>query len=83
LEWEQPVKETLLKIWHAWKKFGQFLNDWVARVILSIFYFTIFMPFGIGVRLLLDPLTLKPDHTAKWQERVTTDLDLKDGKKLH
>jgi hypothetical protein len=80
---EQLVKDTLVTIWHVWRRFGQFLNDWVARVILSIFYFTIFMPFGLGVRLLLDPLTLKPGHSANWQKRVTTDLALDDGKKLH
>ena len=32
--------------WHNWKAFGQFLGDWLARVVLTIFYFTILIPFG-------------------------------------
>lgn len=29
-----------------------------ARVVLSLFYFTLFVPFGVGVRLFDDPLVL-------------------------
>ena len=48
--------ETLKKIWLAWKRFGQFLGDILARVVLTLFYFTLFLPFGIGVTVFSDPL---------------------------
>lgn len=51
--------ERLRQLWHAWKRVGQFIGDMLARVVLTLFYFTILVPFGIGVRLLADPLSLK------------------------
>jgi len=34
---------------------GNFMN----RLILSLFYFVIVLPFGLGVRLFSDPLRIK------------------------
>ncbi|VAW31313.1 hypothetical protein MNBD_CHLOROFLEXI01-4593, partial [hydrothermal vent metagenome] len=43
------MKETLSKLWEGWKKFGEFMAKWMARIILTLFYFTIFLPFGFVV----------------------------------
>ena len=64
--------------WHGWKEFGQFLGDWLARVVLTIFYFTVLIPFGIGVRLLSDPLHIKTKATPFWRPRTTGDQELKE-----
>lgn len=39
------------KLWSLWKRFGQAMGDFIARLVLTLFYFTIFAPFGLGVRL--------------------------------
>jgi hypothetical protein len=73
------MMEFLKKIWAAWKKVGQFIGDMIARVVLTIFYFTIFVPVGIGVRLASDPLRMKePGEGSFWQPRKTTDLTIHD-----
>lgn len=64
--------------WHGWKAFGQFLADWVARVALTIFYFTILIPFGLGVSLFADPLNIKKKDSPLWQARTTGDRNLKE-----
>ena len=70
----------LRRFWEGWKRFGQAIGDFLARVILSIFYFTIFLPFGLGTRLFSDPLDMKASgETPKWLERKTKDLTLKDA----
>ena len=51
--------ETLKKIWGIWNRFGKLMGDIVGRVVLTLLYFTIVLPFGIGVRLLSDPLKIK------------------------
>ena len=69
-------------IWSAWKKFGQAIGDFVARVVLTVFYFTVFVPFGIGVRLFGDPLRLKPPvDGAVWQSRDEVDTSLDAGRR--
>lgn len=74
--------ESLRKFWHAWKRFGQFMGDLIGRLVLTVFYFTLFMPFGVGVRLLGDPLALRRRDGSKWLERTTQDLTLKDLRRL-
>lgn len=74
--------EALRKVWQAWKRFGQFMGDLIGRLVLTVFYFTVFMPFGLGVRLLGDPLAIRPLSRAKWLERTTHDVTLEDSRRL-
>lgn len=74
--------EFLRKFWAAWKKFGHFMGDLIGRLVLTIFYFTILLPFGLGTRLLADRLDIKQKINAHWRNRQTTDLTLKDGRRL-
>jgi hypothetical protein len=74
--------EILRRIWHAWKRIGQFIGDAIARVVLTLFYFTLFMPFALGVRLFGDPLAIRQAGPTKWLERKTLDLTLDDSRRL-
>lgn len=65
-------------VWHHWKEFGQFLGNWLGRVVLTIFYFTILVPFGIGVRLFSDPLHIKTKPEEQWRPRTTGDQKFED-----
>ena len=75
--------EALRKVWQVWKRFGQFMGDLIGRLVLTVFYFTLFMPFGLGVRLLGDPLAIRPLSRAKWLERKTHDVTLEDSRRLY
>ena len=74
--------ETLRKVWQAWKRIGQFSGDAVVRVVLTVFYFTLFVPFGLGVRFFRDPLAIRPLGPAKWLERKTEDVTIEDSRRL-
>jgi len=72
----------LRRIWRAWKRLGQAINDFVARVVLTVFYFTIFAPFALGARLFSDPLDVKSRaHASGWVERETHDRALEDARR--
>ena len=49
----------LRRIWNTWKKWARKIGNVQARVILFVFYFTLYMPFSLGVRAFSDPLRLK------------------------
>jgi hypothetical protein len=74
--------EALRKLWQAWKRIGQFIGDMFGRLVLTVFYFTLFMPFGLGVRFFGDPLAIRPSSRTKWVERKTNDLTLEDSRRL-
>jgi hypothetical protein len=72
--------DLLRKFWQAWKRLGQFLGDAVARVVLTVFYFTLFVPFGLGVTLLSDPLRMRrPSRQGLWLSRQTGDRSIEDA----
>ncbi len=72
--------ETLKKIWQAWKRFGQFLGDILARIVLTLFYFTLFLPFGIGVTVFSDPLHTRTKN-ASWTPREGPPPTLDDARR--
>jgi hypothetical protein len=75
--------ETLRKGWQTWKRIGQTIGDAFGRLVLTVFYFTLFMPFALGVRFLGDPLAIRSRGRSKWLERTTKDLNLDDTRRLY
>lgn len=57
------------KIWERWKAFGRFIGNILARVVLTIFYATVFVPFGLAARLFSDQLEIKARPKGFWRER--------------
>jgi hypothetical protein len=71
----------LKRFWEGWKRFGHWMGDMVARVVLTIFYFTIFLPFGLAVRLFSDPLAIKEAPADFWLARSTHDKTIADTRR--
>ena len=74
--------EILRKVWQTWKRVGQFIGDQLGRVVLTVFYFTLFMPFALGVKIWADPLDIRPHGSAKWLERKPVDQTLNESRRL-
>ncbi len=73
--------DILRKFWAGWKRFGHFMGDLFGRLVLTIFYFTIFLPFGLIMRLWGDRLDIKSNVKPIWQERNTKDLTPDDARR--
>jgi hypothetical protein len=58
----------LAQIWKKWRAFGRVIGDFVGRLVMTVFYFTIAAPFGLAVRLFSDPLMLRPGE-PRWEPR--------------
>jgi hypothetical protein len=61
----------------AWKRFSlltAILGEFQGRFIITAFYFTIFVPFGLGSRIFSDPLHRK--DAPHWRERQPVPADL-------
>jgi hypothetical protein len=76
------ARATLPMIWERWKHTGRAIGDFQARVVLTFFYFVIVLPFGLGVRLLSDPLRLRrPAANSTWIARTTHDTDMEQARR--
>ena len=63
----------LRRAWAGWKRFGKRVGDLQARILLTVFYFVILAPFGLGVRAA-DPLGLRQSGQG-WRTRPTPPAD--------
>jgi len=54
------------RAWRRWLKIATLIADFQARLTLSLFYFVIVLPFGLLVRLFLDPLGIKGRRSTTW-----------------
>lgn len=57
------------RLWEGWKRIARKIGDFNARVILTIFYFILLMPFALLIKLLTDPLEIKKKAHKGWHVR--------------
>ena len=65
----------LSRVWQIWKGVAHAVGTFQARVLLTIFYLLLVLPFGILTRLFSDTLRTKrrPSH---WLEHPCETYDL-------
>ena len=75
----------LRRLWSNWLVLARKIGQFQSRIILTLFYFVIVTPFGVGVRLLADPLHVRrrslEGAQSAWVARETRDVDLAAGQK--
>jgi hypothetical protein len=72
-----PNVRGLKGFWERWKAFGVRLGNYQSRLLLAFFYFPVVIPFGIVVRLFLDPLQRKVHQVgSRWMPRSKSNHDL-------
>lgn len=64
------ARSLLRWAWDGWKAFGAAMGNYQGRMLFTFFYFVVVAPFGLGLRLFSDPLTLRPGRrTSSWVQR--------------
>lgn len=68
--------------WGRWKELSQKAADFQARILLTVFYFTLMVPFGVVFGMVKDPLRIKrrPSGTY-WLDRKPTSESLADAQR--
>jgi len=66
---------VLRRLWEGWKKIARRIGDFQARVLLTVIYAILVLPFGLAVRLLSDPLRIKQAPNS-WLDRPDEPSDM-------
>lgn len=69
----------LRDLWNRWLVLAQKIGKFQSRIVLTVVYFVIVLPFGLGVRLFADPLRIRrgsSQQQSNWSDRQTSDVDL-------
>lgn len=67
--------QSAKRAWKAWTRLAHKIGNFQARVLLTLLYLTLVLPFGMTVRLFSDPLRIKkrPD---RWLDRTDDANDI-------
>ncbi len=70
------MREILELAWQRFNLIGAIIGDVQSRILVTAFYFTVLVPFGLASRLFTDPLHQRASETA-WIKRdpVSHELD--------
>jgi len=73
---DSTLGNILRLAWNRWRLISRINGDYLARIVVNLFYFTILVPFALGVEWFSDPLELRSTK-VHWLERkpVSTKLD--------
>jgi len=63
------VLSMLKRAWEAWKRIAHKIGSFQARVLLTLLYAVIVLPFGLVIRLFSDPLRIKR-RPQGWLQRA-------------
>ena len=63
-----PILPWHRRAWTRWIRVATVIGDFQARVVLSLFYFLIVLPFGLAVRLFADPLGIRKKRHTAWTD---------------
>ena len=70
------------KIWEGWKRVGGWIGDFIGRLFLTLFYFTLVLPFGLLMRIFRDPLRLRHSGPPGWLDREPEERTLEGARRL-
>ena len=55
--------------WQKWLALSRTAGNFLGRILVSIFYFTLMLPFSLGVTFFGDPLQIKTRRQMHWLSR--------------
>jgi|TARA_Y100000814_G_scaffold61238_1_gene37952 hypothetical protein len=76
-----PEFGLLKRAWQRWLRIAEVIAEFNSRVVLTLFYAIIVLPFGLVVRLFADPLAIKKTRISAWSEIRYRTRTLDEGKR--
>lgn len=70
------MKQILTLLWQRWKAVAHRIATLQSRVLLFLFYYLVLAPFALGLKLLSDPLEIRPATAGGWLKRRQVDGDV-------
>ncbi len=72
--------KMLKTIWKKWVPIAHKIGNFQSRLLLTIFYFTLLLPFSLLVTLFSDRMRKKKPKNSMWTDWVENYQTLEEGK---
>ncbi len=74
-------KSFLLQLRGLWKEISEAIADFQVRLLLTLLYFSILIPFAVAVRLFANPNTTKDSNVSTaWGKCTQVEHDLEQAR---
>jgi hypothetical protein len=73
----------LKRLAQSWMRAANAIGNFNSRVVLTLFYALVVLPFGLVVRLFGDPLAIRTARTSAWTERNEKARSIEDARRQH
>ena len=73
---------SILRRLHAWwMPIAEAISAFIGRIVLTLFYLVIALPFGLMARLAVDPLKLKRKGDSAWSPMRERENSVEEGRR--
>lgn len=72
---------TPRNLWEGWTRIASKIGNFQARILLMLFYVTVFSIFALAVRWTSDPLAIKPGGPRGWRPKGSDKTDLESARR--
>ena len=79
--WVVAVNAASKALSQRWLRIAEVIAEFNSRVVLTLFYAIIVLPFGLVVRLFADPLAIRKTRISAWSEIRHRTRTLDEGKR--
>jgi len=69
------VSDQLKFLWKSWVRVAHWIANFQARVLLTVLYAVVLLPFGICVRLFADTLRTR-ERPTKWLSHARPTINM-------
>ena len=67
--------------WKQWMRFALVIGNFNSRVVLTLFYAIVVLPFGLAVRIFRDPLAIRQKRSSAWTDTKHPTRTIEEGRK--
>ena len=69
------------RAWKQWMRIALVIGNFNNRVVLTLFYATVVLPFGLVVRLFADPLAIRQKRSSAWTDVQHATRTIEEGRR--
>ena len=62
-------------------RFAMVIGNFNSRVVLTLFYAIVVLPFGLAVRIFRDPLAIRQKRSSAWTDIKHPTQTIEEGRK--
>ena len=75
------MPKVLKRLFAWWIPVAEAISAFVGRIVLTLFYLVVALPFGLMARFVIDPLKLRRRRDSAWDTMRERENSIEEGRR--